>query len=111
MFGLAWPEVLLIGAVAVLAIGPKDLPVVMRTAGKWSRRARLMLDDFKKHWDDLPRQADLLDMQKQADDLQRKTFESFNVDLTAIEKSYADDTENGAPKPVRPPENEKKHDA
>lgn len=79
MFGLAWPEVLLIGAVAVIAIGPKDLPPLMRQIGKWTRQARRMLDEFKGHMEDLPAQADLASMQKQADAIQKSTYEQFDV--------------------------------
>ena len=83
MLGLAWPEILLIGAVAIVAIGPKDIPPLMRKLGAWSRQARAMYFEFKKHWDDLPQQVSVLEMQKEADALQKKTFEKFNVDLSA----------------------------
>lgn len=79
MFGIGWPELLLIGIVALVAIGPKDLPPLMRQLGKWVRTARQMFHEFQTHIDDLPNQAGLHDMQKQADDLQRKTFEQFGV--------------------------------
>ena len=45
MFGFAWSEILLIGAVALVVIGPKDLPRVMRTAGQWSRKLRVLAGD------------------------------------------------------------------
>lgn len=80
MFGIGWPELLLIGIVALVAIGPKDLPPLMNQLGKWTRRARAMMGEFQKHWDDLPNQVGLDEMQKQADELQRKSFEAFKVD-------------------------------
>lgn len=95
MLGLAWPELLLIGAVAVIAIGPKDIPPLMRQAGAWSRKARLMMHDFQKHWDDLPNQVDMASMQREADELQRKTFEKFGVDITHVE-AKADHAEDEA---------------
>lgn len=79
MFGLSWPELLLIGIVAVIAIGPKELPVLMRTLGRWSRKGRAMADELRQHWEDLPNQTGLEEMQKEADDLQKKTFEKFGV--------------------------------
>jgi sec-independent protein translocase protein TatB len=95
MFGLAWPEILLIAVVAIVAIGPKDIPPLMRQAGKLARKARLMAADFQKHWDDLPAQVDMFDMQKQADELQRKTFEKFNVkiDVPPAHADHDDDTQ------------------
>ncbi len=77
MFGINWPELLVIGVVAVLVIGPKDLPPLMRQIGRWARKARLMYDDMRQHWDDLPNQIDLAEMEKQADKLQKKTNAPF----------------------------------
>lgn len=100
MLGLAWPELLLIGAVAVIAIGPKDIPPLMRQAGAWSRKARLMMHDFQKHWDDLPNQVDMAFMQREADDIQKKTFEKYGVDITKAEvqkiEPHADQQEDEA---------------
>jgi sec-independent protein translocase protein TatB len=79
MFGLSWPELLLIGIVAIIAIGPKELPTVMRTLGRWARKGRAMADELRRHWEDIPNQAGLDDMHRQADDLQKKTFEKFGV--------------------------------
>ena len=95
MFGLAWPELLLIGAVAVIAIGPKDIPPLMRQAGAWSRKARLMMMDFQKHWDDLPNQVGIASMQREADEIQKKAFEKFGVDVTKVEAN-ADHDEDAA---------------
>lgn len=106
MLGLAWPEILLIGAVAIIAIGPKDIPPLMREAGKWTRKARLMMADFQKHWDDLPNQVDMASMQREADELQKKTFEKFNVDLSKVDAAadkYEDDAQIAASKEALPP--------
>lgn len=40
MLDIAWPELLVVGAVALVAVGPKDLPKVMRTLGRWAGQAR-----------------------------------------------------------------------
>lgn len=67
MFGFAWSEIILIGAVALVVIGPKDLPKVMRTAGQWSRRLRALASDFQRHIDDMVRQAELDDIKREAE--------------------------------------------
>jgi sec-independent protein translocase protein TatB len=95
MLGLGWPEILLIGIVAVLVIGPKELPAVMRQLGAWSRKARMVMNEFRQHWDDLPNQAGLQDMQKQADELQKETFRKFNVEKFSVEP-LADEEEDNA---------------
>lgn len=86
MLGLAWPEILLIGAVAVIAIGPKDLPIVMKRMGGFARKIRLTMLEFQRHWDELPEQVGVTEMQKQVDDLQKKGFEKFGV---AVEEGEA----------------------
>lgn len=69
MFDLSWGEILVIGAVAVVFIGPKELPGALRTVGKWMGKARLMAGDFQRHVDDMVREADLQDVKKQFDDI------------------------------------------
>lgn len=58
MFDIAWSELGLIAVVALLAIGPKDLPRVMRTLGQWTRRARLMAAEFQGHIDEMMREVE-----------------------------------------------------
>src|SRR5277367_628005 len=72
MFGFAWSEIILIGAVALVVIGPKDLPKVMRSAAQWSRKLRLLANDFKGHVDDMVRQAEL-------DEIKRETEKAMDV--------------------------------
>lgn len=67
MFDIAWSELALIGAVALVVIGPKDLPKVMRTMGKWTRQVRAMAGDFQRHVDDMVRQAELDEIRKEAE--------------------------------------------
>jgi sec-independent protein translocase protein TatB len=73
MLGFAWSEIFLIGAVALVVIGPKDLPRVMRTMGQWSRKLRLLAGDFQRHFDDMVRQAEL-------DEVKREAEKAMNVD-------------------------------
>jgi sec-independent protein translocase protein TatB len=72
MFGIAWPELLLIAIVAIIAIGPKDLPPLMRQAGKFARSARQMWNEMRGHFDELSTHVDLEDSQREADKLQKK---------------------------------------
>lgn len=66
MFDIAWSELALIGTVALVVIGPKDLPTALYTAGKWVRKARLMARDFQGHLDDMVREAELEELRRQA---------------------------------------------
>ena len=57
MFDIAWSELLVILVVALVVVGPKDLPRLMRTAGQWAGRARTMADQFRRSFDDMARQS------------------------------------------------------
>ena len=64
MFGIDWTEFLIIGAVALVVIGPKDLPKVLRTVGQWVGRARALARDFQNGLDDMVRETELDDIRK-----------------------------------------------
>lgn len=67
MFDLAWSHILLIGVVALLVIGPKDLPRVLRTVGIWVGRARAVARDFQGSLDQMIREAELEEVRKQVE--------------------------------------------
>jgi sec-independent protein translocase protein TatB len=59
MFDFAWSELAIIGLVAVVVLGPKELPQAMRAAGRFSRQARKLASEFQGHVNDLVREAEL----------------------------------------------------
>jgi|SRR5487761_1217295 sec-independent protein translocase protein TatB len=69
MFDISWSEFLLIGVVALIVIGPKELPTVMRTLGQWTRKVRVMANEFQNQFQEAIREAELGDLKKQVDDL------------------------------------------
>jgi sec-independent protein translocase protein TatB len=80
MFDFAWSEIVLIGAVALIAIGPKDMPAAIRTVSGLVKKARRMAAEFQTHVDEMVREADLGDVKKVFNDIR-------NLDLSsAIEK-------------------------
>lgn len=64
MFGIDSGELLIIAVVALVVIGPKDLPRVMRTLGNFIGRARGMAKHFRAGFDTMIREAELEDMEK-----------------------------------------------
>src|ERR1700744_3907309 len=64
MFGIEPSEYLLVAIVALVVIGPKDLPRVMRVVGQWVGRARGMARHFRSGFDEMVRQSELEEMEK-----------------------------------------------
>jgi sec-independent protein translocase protein TatB len=64
MFDIGYSELLIIAVVALIVIGPKDLPRVMRTVGHWVGRARGMARHFRSGVDTMIREAELEEMEK-----------------------------------------------
>ncbi|MEO3431639.1 Sec-independent protein translocase protein TatB [Inquilinus sp. CAU 1745] len=64
MFDIGWPELAVIIVVALVVIGPKDLPKALYTVGKWVRAARKVTGDFQRHVDDMMRETELDEMRK-----------------------------------------------
>jgi sec-independent protein translocase protein TatB len=64
MFDFAWSEIVLIGAVALIAIGPKDMPAAIRTVSNMIKKARRMAAEFQTHVDEMVREADLGEVKK-----------------------------------------------
>lgn len=64
MFGVDSTEFLLVAVVALIVIGPKDLPKAMRVVGNWVGKARRMAGHFRSGFDEMMRQAELEEMEK-----------------------------------------------
>jgi sec-independent protein translocase protein TatB len=88
MFDISWTEFLLIGIVALVVIGPKELPGVMRTMGQWTRKVRGMAAEFQGQFQEAMREAEMADLKKQVDDMAS--------DLTSLDplKSVREDVES-----------------
>ena len=65
LLDLGWSELLLIGVVALVFIGPKDLPKALRVAGFWARKARTLSREFQSSIDQMIREADLEDIRRE----------------------------------------------
>ncbi len=79
MFGIDSSELLLIAIVALVVIGPKELPGLLRTWGKWMAQMRGMAEEFRGHVDEMVRQSELDEVKKQLTDA------STGIDLQALD--------------------------
>ena len=78
MLDIGWPELLLIGIVTLLVVGPKELPRVLRTVMNVVRKARGMAREFQSSLDDIAREADLEDIKN---DLTQATSGDFGTEI------------------------------
>ena len=67
MFDIGWQELFILAVLAIIVIGPKDLPRAIRTITKWIRKARSMARDFQDGLDEVVREADVDDPKKELD--------------------------------------------
>jgi sec-independent protein translocase protein TatB len=69
--GVGLSEVILLGVIALLVVGPKDLPLMMRKLGRWMARLRAMANEFRAGFDELARQAELDELKREVEALRR----------------------------------------
>jgi sec-independent protein translocase protein TatB len=64
-----WSEWVVIGVVALIVIGPKELPAVLRAVGQWTTKIRRMAGEFQNQFQEAMREAEMADLKKQVDEL------------------------------------------
>lgn len=69
MFDIGIWELLVIGTVALVVVGPKDLPKLMRSVAQWMRAARRMAGEFQRHVDDVMRESELDELRREVNAL------------------------------------------
>jgi sec-independent protein translocase protein TatB len=83
MFDIGWSELVVIGVVALIAIGPKELPGVLRMVGQWLGKARRMAADFQGQFNEAMREAEMADIKKQFDDVSAAAKDMSPTNLLA----------------------------
>jgi sec-independent protein translocase protein TatB len=80
MLEIGWGKIVLIGIVALLVIGPKELPAVLRTVGQWMTKLRRMAGEFQTQFQEAMREAEMADLKKQVDDMTSQAQSYANFD-------------------------------
>jgi sec-independent protein translocase protein TatB len=95
---------LLVLVVALVVVGPKDLPKLMRKMGQWTAKARGMADQFRRSFDEMARQSELDELRKELDELRNSRpladiDQQMSQTLAGPAVSFAPDpkTEEAAP--------------
>src|SRR3979409_1145724 len=91
MFDIGWSELVVIAVVALIAIGPKELPSVLRTIGQWMGKARRMGAEFQGQFQEAMREAEMADLKKSFDEVKEAAtgFTGGNV-MTSLQKDVGD---------------------
>lgn len=91
MFDIGWSELVLIGVVALIAIGPKELPGVLRMVGQWMGKARKMAAEFQGQFQEAMREAEMADLKKSFDEVKEAAsgFAGGNL-MTSLQKDVSD---------------------
>ena len=111
MFDIGWSELVVIAVVALIAIGPKELPGVLRMLGQWMGKARKMAAEFQGQFQEAMREAEMADLKKSFDEVKEAASGlSFGGALmTSLQKDVTeslriDDIDKPAEKPaIEPP--------
>jgi sec-independent protein translocase protein TatB len=87
MFDIGWSEIAVIAVVALIAIGPKELPGVLRMVGQWMGKARKMASEFQGQFQEAMREAEMADLKKSFDEVKEAAsgFAGGNI-MTSLQK-------------------------
>ncbi|MEZ0061988.1 sec-independent protein translocase protein TatB [Bradyrhizobium elkanii] len=91
MFDIGWSELVVIAVVALIAIGPKELPGVLRMVGQWMGKARKMASEFQGQFQEAMREAEMADLKKSFDEVREAAtgITSGNI-MTSLQKDVSD---------------------
>jgi sec-independent protein translocase protein TatB len=90
MFDVGWSELVVIAVVALVVIGPKELPGVLRSIGFWMGKVRRMASEFQGQFQEAMREAEMADLKKQVDDLNTTATDLTNFDPLADAQKQID---------------------
>jgi sec-independent protein translocase protein TatB len=95
MFDIGWSELLVIGVVAIIVVGPKELPRLMRTFGHYLGKVRHMAADFQRQFEEAVRDSEI--------DEVRKAMQDFHAEVSDVTPRGTVDKPLMMPAPASPP--------
>ena len=98
--GIGGFEILVIGIVALLVVGPKDLPLLMRKIGKVMAKARGMANEFRSSFDEMARQSELDELRKEVEALRSGQMVPLGAEADAAFREIRDDLNRPLDTPV-----------
>jgi sec-independent protein translocase protein TatB len=99
MFDIGWTEMAVIAVIAILIIGPKELPVVLRSLGRWAGKARRAARDIQSGIEELARESELSDLKNELSDAAEHldVKEQIKESLDPLEPGNGNDSDGGKP--------------
>lgn len=97
MFDINWSELLILAVVALIVVGPKELPVLLRTLGKYAGTARRHANEFRAHFEQAMHEAELAELREEMERVKRDVMNSVNSAEDAL-KSTGDALSGGGGK-------------
>ena len=108
MFDFAWTEIALIGVVALVLIGPKDMPVAIKAVANVVKKARRMAAEFQSHVDDMVRDTELAEVRQQINEIRnfdiRGEFERAVDEDGSLRQAFQDPFVTPPPPPAAEPD-------
>lgn len=106
---LGFNEIVILGILALVVVGPKDLPLLFRKLGRWTAKLRGMAQEFRTGFDELARQAELDELKREVDALRRTTSlqeirSELSKPLPTLEDYAGIKSPPAVPAPVEAPE-------
>lgn len=105
MFDIGWSELLLVAVLAIVFVGPKDLPRLMRTLGQYTAKMRAMAREFQNSFEDMARETELDELRKQVAELRHDAMRPLS-DIPRIVETPDVETPNAAKPHIAPPPGE-----
>jgi len=110
MFDIGWTELVVIAVVAIVVIGPKDLPRAMRTVGQFTGKLKRMAREFQGQFNEALREAELEDVKKSIQDLAKvDPIADIKTETAKVDQSIRAELDKAVPapgeimKPIAPP--------
>ncbi len=105
---IGFAEMMVLALLAIIVVGPKDLPKLMRTIGGLMARIRAMGQEFKDAFDDMGADAEMAELRKEIEDLKKMgklsnlSDEAFAEDMRALDDDLREGTDLSSPKAPAP---------
>jgi sec-independent protein translocase protein TatB len=104
MFDISWTELLVIGAVALLVVGPKELPALLRTIGRYSGMIKRQANEFRSQFDEAMRETELEQLRRDVEKIKSEAESTLREAERAVDREVTEnrrELDSAAAKPGR----------